>query len=409
MRKYLNNTLRLILIRSIMMTVVGLSVPFILDTALFRQEAYMLMAVISKGNTILSGYLYGFRPSGHWMHVQSDSTGLYLYMLNIALLSVAGSLVYTIGLKKKELSARGIALFTVFVRYLLAFKLLQYGLNKVFKCQFFQPEPNILYTPFGMLPKELLYWSVNGISYGFSVFTGALECLAGMLLLWRRTFVPGAIAAFVILVQVAAVNFCYDISVKILSLYLLLLAGILLFPYLKSIIRFLAGAAVPPLAGIRNNAGSTRRYGILKYTVILLMLGCTLYPYVISGNYNDDRAPRPPYHGAYSPERIIMNGDTFGKDELVWKRIFVHRKQYLIVQDDQDIMQDYPFSYGAGGGLYMEDPSGARSELFFETKDSLRYTITGIWQGDSLRMDVIRDGYKQLPALQQGFHWRVDE
>lgn len=391
------------------MTVVGLSVPFILDTALYRQEAYTVMAVISKANTALSGSLYGFRPSAHWMHVQSDSTGLYLYMLNIALLSVVGSLVYTIGFKKKEFSAGVIALFTVFIRYLLAFKLLQYGLNKVFKYQFFQPEPNILYTPFGMLPKELLYWSVNGISYGFSVFTGALECLAGMLLLWRRTFLLGAITAAVILLQVVAVNFCYDISVKILSLYLLLLAGILLFPYLKSILRFLAGAAVQPLAGIRNNAGGTRRYRKLKYAILLLLFGWIIYPYAISGNYNDDLAPRPPYHGAYSPERIIMNGDTFGKDELVWKRIFVHRQQYFIVQDDQDILQDYPFSYGVQGGLYMEDSSGARSELFFETRDSLRYTITGIWQGDSLQMDVIRDDHKQLPALQQGFHWRVEE
>ena len=41
------------------------------------------------------------------------------------------------------------------VAWFLALQLLQYGFDKVFKHQFYLPEPNTLYTPLGLLPPDL--------------------------------------------------------------------------------------------------------------------------------------------------------------------------------------------------------------------------------------------------------------
>lgn len=402
----------LILIRSGMLLLTVVAVPFWLDMAVYREGSYKVMTVLSECNTMLSAFLYGFKPAAQWMHIQSDSTGMYLFVLNAALLSLVGAVLYTLAFRQRIPSVRLVAVFVTFIRYTLAFKLLQYGFNKVFKYQFFEPEPNVLLTPFGMLPKELLYWSVNGISYGFSVFAGLLECFAGMLLLWKRTSVLGALLSVAILLQVVVVNFCYDISVKVLSLYLLLCSLMLLFPFLRSIVRFLTGAAVLPLSGIRNPTGicsSIVVYRIIKGGVLTMLACCLLYPYIISGNYNDDAAPRPLYHGAYIPQRIILNRDTFGQEDLAWKRIFIHRQHYFIVQDAADVMHDYAFTYEKDNVLHVYDASEEVSVLVFKEKESGGYTITGTWQGDLIEIDIAPVAWRDLPALRKGFHWRVDE
>ncbi|MBL0334556.1 MAG: hypothetical protein IPP73_04285 [Chitinophagaceae bacterium] len=66
--------------------------------------------------------------------------------------------------------------------------------------------------------------------------------------------------------------------------------------------------------------------------------------YVKTGNYNDDLDPRPPFHGAWEVTNFIRNNDTLPPiltDKTRWKRVFVHRKGYLIIQGMNDGMQDF--------------------------------------------------------------------
>jgi len=60
-----------------------------------------------------------------------------------------------------------------------------------------------------------------GASTPYNVFTGASEMLAGVLLFFPTTTLLGALLAMAVMTQVVALNFCYDVPVKLFSTHLL--------------------------------------------------------------------------------------------------------------------------------------------------------------------------------------------
>src|SRR5205085_9499653 len=111
-------------------------------------------------------------------------------------------------------------IYQLFIYY-LCLQLLKYGVDKIFKNQFYLPEPNTLFTPAGMLDKDILYWSTMGTSYGYNIFLGSLEIAAALFILIKRTRLIGLLLSLGILINVTEVNFGFDISVKLFSLFLL--------------------------------------------------------------------------------------------------------------------------------------------------------------------------------------------
>ncbi len=71
----------------------------------------------------------------------------------------------------------------------------------------------------------------------------------------------------------------------------------------------------------------------MKTLVIAFMLLDVLAIFLVTGNFDDNRAERPPLHGAYEVTQFVSNHDTLPSSELVenrWKRVFVHRHGYFI-------------------------------------------------------------------------------
>jgi hypothetical protein len=67
-----------------------------------------------------------------------------------------------------------------------------------------------------------LAWAFLGFSKGYILFMGLAEICAG-LLLFRRTMTFGAIITLMTAMNVMAVNYFYDVPVKILSTHLVLM------------------------------------------------------------------------------------------------------------------------------------------------------------------------------------------
>ena len=109
----------------------------------------------------------------------------------------------------------------VLVSNMLAFFLLRYGFDKLFKHQFYLPEPNTLYTPVGLLSKDILFWTSMGTSHSYNVFMGLIEIIPAFLLFFKRTRMLGGLISFAVLLNVLMINIGFDITVKILSSFLL--------------------------------------------------------------------------------------------------------------------------------------------------------------------------------------------
>ena len=99
--------------------------------------------------------------------------------------------------------------------------LLSYGFAKVYKTQF--PEPSLirLLQPLGSFSPMGLAWTYMGFSEAYNMYTGMLEVLGGLLLIWRRTTTLGALLVAGVMSHVVVMNFTYDIPVKLLSMHLL--------------------------------------------------------------------------------------------------------------------------------------------------------------------------------------------
>lgn len=126
---------------------------------------------------------------------------------------------------------------TTFIRYYIAFMLINYGAIKLVHGQ--MPPPGLLkltqtlgeFSPMG------LAWTYFGYSYGFNIFVGVMEILAG-LLLFRKTMILGAMIAMAVSINIMSTNYFFDVPVKLISTALFLLSVFLLLPYFKSLFGF---------------------------------------------------------------------------------------------------------------------------------------------------------------------------
>ena len=181
-------------------------------------------SLVSFSGTYFFGLNNGFSPV-----ISSDSIGLYCHVFNLILISFGVSFFLELIGKQNKVNLRLYVL--KLLTYYLALQLLIYGLDKVFKAQFFLPEPNTLFTPLKDIPKDLLYWSTIGVSRTYSVFLGIAEVVTALFLLFPKTRLMGIVLGIGIMTNVVAVNFSYDISVKVYSLFLLAGFVVLSSPY----------------------------------------------------------------------------------------------------------------------------------------------------------------------------------
>ena len=345
----------------------------------------------------------------------SDSTGMYIHLFIIVLIALFIAIVWSRYAGKMQNDVRLRYGRNVLISYYLSMQLLIYGFDKVFKQQFYLPEPNTLFTPLGQFSKDILYWSTMGSSWSYSVFAGMLEIIPALLLLFRRTRTLGAMIATMVLINVVAINFSFDISVKLYSCFLLFLAIILSLPGIKKLyFVFIQNKIVnTELKGpVINSKKHLLIYSVSKSLIIGCLLYETLFIYFKTGNFNDDLASRPFLHGAYDIEVYNENNDTLtaslnAKRRL--KRIFIHKHGYFITQSMTDEMVDYKFEYDFTNKkleLYRRDDTG--NVLYFIRQDSVLF-LKGKIGNKFITMQARQIDTGKLPLLQNSFHWTIDD
>ena len=345
--------------------------------------------------------------------VHSDTVAMYVLVLLLFVIAVIISLAL-MKIKKWALCRdKTFAFIYRLLCYYLALQLLKYGVDKIFKNQFYLPEPNTLYTPMGRIPKDLLYWSSMGTSHFYNVFLGSMETLAALFILIKRTRLFGLLLSFFIMINVVAVNFGFDISVKLFSLLLLFLTIYLLTPYIKSLYEFfftrrtVAGKQATGAAALIQNRFLS---ACLKWFTAGIIFLEVFYPFIKKGNYNGDKTARPYMHGAYEVTQYIAGADTLEPVSFPVKRFFIHKDSYMIFQDREEEMTDYKLSYDIDKYEYVLTDYQLHKttvHINYNKADSvliLQYSKDGkafLLAGKALN-------WRKLPAVRSSFHWTVD-
>jgi hypothetical protein len=137
--------------------------------------------------------------------------------------------------------------------------------------------------------------------------------------------------------------------------------------------------------------------------------------------YNDDLSPRPKFHGAYQVQSNFgltsINSQTdskyFGKIDSI-KRIFIHRRGYLILQFQDEHFRDFPISFNENKNSWLVNFKNKQVEVHMHaTKHNYFFTWEEIRLVDKkpiklyFKLETFKIDLKKLPLSKPLFHWFV--
>lgn len=163
-----------------------------------------------------------------------DTTFNYLQVLLYFLISLLGASIWTIAMRRPGNDAGMRDLLWSLLRYSLAFAMVTYGLAKISFTDEGNQFPRIgqwqLDKTWGSSSPMNVLWAFMGSSRAYTIFAGLGEVVGGVLIVFRRTALLGALVIFGVMLNVMMLNYCYDVPVKLYSTHLVVMSLMVLMP-----------------------------------------------------------------------------------------------------------------------------------------------------------------------------------
>ena len=240
-------------------------------------------------------------------------------------LALFGGIIWTIlDSKRKNYVVLDFWLRTV-IRYYIILVLLTYGLSKVFIQQMGFPLISQLATPLGDLLPMRFSWLFIGYSDGYQIFSGVMEVLPALLMLYRRTLNLGIFIAFAVFLNVMMINLCYDVPVKIFSMQMTFSCFYLLANNLMHFFNFfvLNKPTVLDTSYHYKYVSKTMRWGRIAFKTLFIIFALIVPFYETwSGYSSSQNEAKPIKSGVYEVKTFVVNQDSTAKsipDSLKWK------------------------------------------------------------------------------------------
>jgi hypothetical protein len=353
----------------------------------------------------LLGLTIKIRPAG-----SGDTTYNYVQVLCYLIIAVAATAVWTALARKRPEPTRLYEGLRVYIRFSLAAAMLNYGAYKVIPSQFALPFPSQWIEPFGDASPMGILWTFMGASSGYTIFAGAAEMISGLLLAFRRTALLGALMSIGVMSHVVALNFSYDVPVKLYSAHLLAMGVFLILPDLRRLLDLLvlnrpveAAAGRPPRARFRRTALVAQAVLVAAYS------GYLLYQSYEASRDFGNLAPRPPFYGIWTVEELEVDGvarPPLLTDATRWRRFIVEYPGALGVQ----LMDGSQVYYGLTLGkrrlalTKSDDKTWRPSFAYNETQPGL-LALSGTMDGHKTRLLLRREDESSYRLISRGFHW----
>jgi hypothetical protein len=236
-----------------------------------------------------------------------DTTLDYVENYCYVVLAFIGTMVWSLLDRKRTNYITLHSWFRIWLRYTLAATLFGYGFAKVFPLQMHLYLP-VMLEHWGDSSPMAVLWNFMAASAPYTILCGSAEALAGVLLLFRRTTLLGAIISIGVMFNIAALNFCYDVPVKLYSTNLLLMSIYVLGPDWPRLKRILLLNQPVAAADLSRPVFTRHRMRIAAWIV----RGTILYFAVVPSWKTYKRIYLNPKHpalyGLYEVESFSRNG-----------------------------------------------------------------------------------------------------
>jgi hypothetical protein len=354
------------------------------------------------------------KPITVFTNGSGDTTYDYLNVMFIAVAALLGTSVWSIADRKSRNYDKILYWLCVVVRYYIICTMISYGLVKIIKLQFPSPSPYRLTEQFGDASPMGLAWTYLGYSTGFNYFTGLAELSCGILLLFRRTATFGSLLTLTVTGNIMAINYCYDVPVKVMSTSLVLMSVFLVAMEAQRLVNFFfINNAVEPSIKIvhRFNAPwKNTSLIIIKYLFVAYCIaGSLIFDIQYARQYGDDAA-KTPFYGIYDVQDFIRNRDTIAPlatDNTRWRRLIIDNNKTLM-----KMMNDSSKRCLFVADLkkhtivisLLTDTVNKHLFHFTEAKNG-DLLLKGKWGKDSLSVSMRKYNLNHFLLIRRGFHW----
>lgn len=344
-----------------------------------------------------------------------DTTFDFVTFFIFLFLSIVLALTILLIDKKRTNYEKLQAYLCIYIRYCIGFYMLVYGFDKVFKSHFPFPDLEKLEQTFGESTPQGLLWAFMGYSTSYTVFLGIIEVLSGFLLLFRRTTALGALLVLLIMINVAVINFSYDVPVKLFALHMIGYAILLLYPFFNSIFQFFILKKETKLAEQTEivfpkfiQAYKKIIKGVVIVSFTLLFMNFSWENMKTDG----DGAPKPALYGIY--KNILFSYDNFEiphdlKYKGQFKKIIFDSKKTLIISHEGEIKYFTTTIDTIKNVLHFNSNNDTSENYLLNYKTTQDYlTLNGLLANDSVTMIFKKVDLNTLPLINRGFHWVVE-
>jgi hypothetical protein len=304
-------------------------------------------------------------------------------------------------------------------RYYVALVAFAYGIIKLFCLQ--MPFPNLhqMATPLGDLLPMRFSWFFIGYSTPYQIFSGAMETVAGLLLLFPRTTSLGVMLATGVFLNVMMLNLCYDIPVKLFSMQMVIVCLFLLANESERLINFFILNKPAPLSELYHFNYSEKWMKvtrvILKVLFVILYVGLPFYQSY--GQYSAQNKPvpkSPVKNGVYDVTSFTANNlQLLNTDTLRWKDAIFENGTGSTIVADTSFRQRYGrayfgFNVDTGKHLFtitkLLDPKVVIYAFEYSLPDSNTIQLKGKLRQSDVVIDLKRTN-RHFQLAERQFHW----
>jgi uncharacterized membrane protein YphA (DoxX/SURF4 family) len=343
-----------------------------------------------------------------------DSIYGYVQIFCFVVISIAAALIWTLLDRKRRNYARLYEWLRVYVRFVLAVTMIEYGASKVFPSQFPALTTDRLMQPFGDASPMGLLWTFMGASVAYNVFAGLGELIGGLLLTVRRTTLLGALVCIAVMSNVVMLNFSYDVPVKVYSSHLLLMAVFLAAHDLRRLTNLLVlnrPAEPEEVRPLFRRKWLARTATAFAAVFILYETGTMLYESYKVEKYGSKAASKSPLYGMWNVEELVVDGKVrplLVTDGKRWRWMFYNTPGRLAIQLMSGSRERYNLELDETKRTLVlskrADPSWKTTLVYRRLQPDVLF-MEGPFDGHKVRVRLRRTEPPEFLLVTRGFHW----
>lgn len=295
--------------------------------------------------------------------------------------------------------AKFYAWMLVYARYFVGLTLISYGVAKFLEGQFPGPTFYTMETRVGDISPMGLAWRFFGYSDTYKIFMGLSEIIAGLLLLFRRTSILGALVSIAVCLNIVLVNFSFDVPVKLFSSHLMFFSLLILIPKIKPIFDFFILHRESSLGKIKPHF-TQKRPKVFRLLIVIYLVGIIPISMMTSHFQSQKfRTIENEWEGLYTFSEI--------DPERPWNKLILE-KNLLVLQSENGPREFLNIQEIKAGGIVMiknQQDDRKPHELKIKKSTNDQYEIQLRIGEKKVNGISTRKDKSSYELVKRGFHW----